>query len=112
MVFLCFKGTVQSSNIWAVSLALLTLLVCREKNILANLTNSQEQEPVGAGCFWLLGAGAAWKKNQAPEPEPLGKKIRSRSRLKKSQEPEPEKKLPAPQPWLQLYWICSFFQLQ
>ena len=33
----------------------------------------------GAGCFWLLGAGAAWKKNE--EPEPLGKK---------SQEPEPE----------------------
>ena len=35
-----------------------TLLVCWEKNILANLTNSQEPEPVGAGCFWLLGAGA------------------------------------------------------
>ena len=35
-----------------------TLLVCGEKNILANLTNSQEPEPVGAGCFWLLGAGA------------------------------------------------------
>jgi len=45
---------------------------------LANLTNSQEPkpEPVGAGCFWLLGAGAgggaAWEKNQ--EPEPLEKK--------------------------------------
>ena len=28
----------------------------------------------GAGrswVFWLLGAGAAWKKNQEPEPEPL-----------------------------------------
>ena len=36
----------------------------------------------GAGCFWLLeagagaawkktGAGAAWKKSQEPEPEPL-----------------------------------------
>ena len=64
-----------------------TLLVCGEKNILANLTNSQEPEPepVGAGCFWLLGAGAgaawkkigagagaAWEKNQ--EPEPLEKK--------------------------------------
>ena len=40
------------------------LLVGGEKNILANLTNSQEQKPVGAGCFWLLGvwagAGAAW----------------------------------------------------
>ena len=35
-------------------------LVCVEKNILANFTNSQElePEPVGAGCFWLLGAGA------------------------------------------------------
>ena len=69
-----------------------TLLVCGEKNILANLTNSQEPEPVGAGCFWLLGAGAgagaawkkksgagaAWEKNQ--EPEPLEKKVRSRSR--------------------------------
>ena len=64
-----------------------TLLVCGEKNILANLTNSQEPEPVRARCFWLLGAGAraAWKKNQEPElePEPLGKKIRSRSRFKK-----------------------------
>ena len=77
-----------------------TLLVCGEKNILANLTNSQEPEPVGVGCFWLLGAGAAWKKktgagaawgkNQEPELEPLEKK---------SQEPEPEKNLPAPQPW-------------
>ena len=39
-----------------------TLLVCGEKNILANLTYSQEPgpepEPVGAECFWLLGAGA------------------------------------------------------
>ena len=26
---------------------------------------------VGAGCFWLLVAGAAWKKSQEPEPEPL-----------------------------------------
>ena len=33
------------------------------------------------------GAGAAWKKNQ--EPEPLEKKVR---------EPEPLKNLPAPQP--------------
>ena len=45
-----------------------TLLVCGEKNILQNLTNSQEPEP---GVFGSL------------EPEPLGKKIRSRSRLKK-----------------------------
>ena len=34
------------------------VLPCGEKNILANLTHSQEPEPVGAGCFWLLGAGA------------------------------------------------------
>jgi hypothetical protein len=34
------------------------------------------------------GAGAAWEKNQEPEPQPL----------EKSQEPEPEKNLPAPQP--------------
>ena len=72
-----------------------TLLVCGEKNILVNLTNSQEPEP---GVFGSL------------EPEPLEKKNRSRSRLgkklqagagaawKKSLEPEPEKNLPAPQP--------------
>ena len=28
------------------------------KEYFANLTNCQEPEPVGAGCFWLLGAGA------------------------------------------------------
>ena len=38
------------------------------------------KEPVGAGCFWPLGAGAARKKYQEPEPEPLEKKVRSRSR--------------------------------
>ena len=60
---------------------------------------AKEPEPVGAGFFWPLGAGAArkkipgagagaaWEKNQ--EPEPL---------RKKSQEPEPQKNLPAPQP--------------
>ena len=42
----------------------------REKNILPNLTNNQ----AGAGFFWPLGAGAARKKYQEPEPEPLGKK--------------------------------------
>ena len=49
-----------------------TLLVCGEKNILANLTNSQEPEPepVGAGFFGSL----------EQEPEPLEKKVRSRSR--------------------------------
>ena len=59
---------------------------------------AKEPEPVGAGCFWPLeagaarkkipGAGAAWEKNQELEPEPLEKKI-----------PEPLKNLPAPQPW-------------
>ena len=54
------------------------------------------KEPVGAGCFWPLGAGAArkkipgagaaWEKNQEPEP------------LERSREPEPLKNLPAPQP--------------
>ena len=60
-----------------------TLLVCGEKNILSNLTNSQEPEP---GVFSSF------------EPEPLEKKTRSRSqsrsRLGKNQEPEPlEKKV-------------------
>ena len=63
---------------------------------------AKEPELVGAGCFWPLGAGAArkkilgagaragaaWEKNQEPEPEPLEKKSQ-----------EPEKNLPAPQPW-------------
>ena len=53
-----------------------TLLVRWEKNILANLTNSQEPEPVGAGATWKKtrsrsrlgkksGAGATWKKSGA-----------------------------------------------
>ena len=60
-----------------------TLLVCGEKNILANLTNSQEPEPLE-------------KKNQ--EPEPLGKKIRSRSSLKKVRSRSRKKicRLPSP----------------
>ena len=70
----------------------LTLLVCGEKNILPNLTNSQEPKPV---FIWPLGAGAPRKKT------------RSRSRLKKSQEPEPLKNLPAPQPWYILVYIIS-----
>ena len=41
-----------------------------------------EPEPVRAGCFRLLGAGAALKKNQELEPKPLGKKVRSQSRYK------------------------------
>ena len=72
-----------------------TLLVCEEKNIFPNLTNSQEPEP---GVFDSLepeplekkpGAAAAWEKNQ--EPEPLEKKLL--------------KKLPAPQPWH--FWWSS-----
>ena len=52
---------------------------------------AKEPERVGTGCFWPLGAGAgaARKKCQEAEPEPLEKK---------SQEPEPLKNLPAPQP--------------
>ena len=59
-----------------------------------------EPEPVRAGCFLPLGAGAAqkkipgagagaaWEKNQKPEPELLAKK---------SQEPEPDPgRLPSP----------------
>ena len=45
-----------------------SLAVCGEKNIEPNLTNSQKSEPV----FLSLGAGAARKKYQ--EPEPPGKK--------------------------------------
>ena len=61
-----------------------TLTSLREKNILPNLTNSQEPEP---GVFSSL------EPEQEPEPPEketrsrsrsrLGKKIRSRSRLKK-----------------------------
>ena len=77
-----------------------TLLVCGEKNILANLTNSQELEPVGAGSFWLLGAGAAWQKKTGAgagaaweknqEPEPLEKKLGSRSQKKICRLPSPD----------------------
>ena len=30
----------------------------------------------GAGCFWLLGAGAAWKKSQEPEPLKISRLLR------------------------------------
>ena len=76
-----------------------TLLVCGKKNILPNLTNSQEAEPE-PGVFGSLepeplekkpgaGAGAAWEKNQEPEPEPepLEKKVRSRSNKKFASSP-------------------------
>ena len=72
-----------------------TLVVCWEKYISPNLTNSQEPEPErqGAACFWLLGAGAgaACKKL----------KSRSRSRLKKKKRgARAGKNQPAPQPSL------------
>ena len=50
----------------------------------------------GAGCFWLLGAGAVfWPLGAGAARE---KTTRSRSRLKKKQEPEPLKisRLPSP----------------
>ena len=68
----------------------------REKEYFA-----KEPEPVGAGCFWPLGAGAArkkipgagagaaWEKNQEPEPEQLEKKVKSRSRKKIYRLPSP-----------------------
>ena len=33
--------------------------------ILSEKSRAGEQEPVWAGCFWFLGAGAAWKKQGA-----------------------------------------------
>ena len=63
-----------------------TLLVCGERNILPNLTNCHEPEPV----FWPLGdgAGAAWEKNQ--EPEPLEKMSGAGAAKKISRLPTPE----------------------
>ena len=68
-------------------------LVCKEKNILLNLTNSQEPEPVflapssrsRSRSKIMPGSGAAWEKIQEQEP------------LEKSR--EPLKNLPAPQPY-------------
>ena len=54
-----------------------TLIVCGEKNILPNLTNSQEPEP---GFFGPIEPEPIEKEYQETEPEPLGKKIRSWSR--------------------------------
>ena len=62
-----------------------TLLVCVEKNILANLTNSQEPE---SGFFGLLGAVAARKNTKRRSR--LGKN-EEQEPLEKSQEPEPLK---------------------
>ena len=57
-------------------------------------TRAGEPEPVGAGCFWLLGAGAgvAWKKNRSRSlsRSRLEKKSGGGAAWKKSQEPELE----------------------
>ena len=54
-----------------------TLLVCGEKNILPNLTNRKEPEPVFL---------APWSRSRSK------KNIRSQSRFGKNQEPEPDEK--------------------
>ena len=41
-----------------------------------------ELEPVGARCFWLLRAGAAWNKTEEQEPIPLGKKVKAKAAKK------------------------------
>ena len=63
-----------------------TLRVCGEKNILPNLTNSQEPEPF----FWPLGAGAVKKITRSQSQSRLGKKSGAGAAWK-SQEPEPLK---------------------
>ena len=61
------RGRLRKNQELVISLVLytscsFTLVVCGEKNISLNLTNSQELEPElesqGAACFWFLGAGA------------------------------------------------------
>ena len=65
-------------------LAVLHKYFVGKKNILPNLTNSQEQEPQGAACFWPLGSQSCLKKNTIkPKPEPFGEILGSRSRLEK-----------------------------
>ena len=58
----------------------------------------------GAGCFWLLWAGAALSrsrsKNNTRSRSRLGKKSEAGAAWRKSQKPEPLKNLPAPQPCL------------
>ena len=70
-----------------------TLLVFGEKNILPNVTNSQEQES-GFLAPWswsrsrskkIPGAGAAWGKNQEPEPDPIEKKAGAAKKFAGSQ---------------------------
>ena len=55
-----------------------TLLVCGKKNILPRSRSRVFLAGAGAARKKIPGAGAAWEKNQ--EPEPLEKKVRSRSR--------------------------------
>ena len=55
--------------------SVLYIVACGEKNILPNLTNSQEPEP------HVLAPWSLSRQNKKyQEPEPLGKKINSRSR--------------------------------
>ena len=90
------------------------LLVCGEKNILANLTNSQEPEPVGAGAGRSRVFLAPWsrsrsslKKNRSRSR--LGKKIRSRSRLKKKSGAGAGKKFAGSPAMAALYTISIYF---
>jgi len=67
-----------------------TLVVCGEKNILPNLSNSQEPEPVFLAP-WSRSRSRSEKKYQEPVPEPLWKNQEPEP-LEKSQEPEQEEK--------------------
>ena len=69
------------------------------------IVRAGEPEPVGAECFWLLGAGAgaAWKKPGAGAAWEKKSGARAGAAWKKNREPEPEKNLPAPQPCLFLF---------
>ena len=63
---------------------------------------AKEPEPVGAGCFWPLGAGAARKKIPgagAAWVKKSGAGAGAGAAWKKNREPEPLKNLPAHQPW-------------
>ena len=77
----------------------MTLVVCGEKNISPNLTNSKVSEPEpepnlqGAAFFCPLEPELLEKIMRSLSR--LRKKLRSRSRLKKNKEPEPEKSSPA-----------------
>ena len=89
-----------------------TILVCGEKNILSNLTNSQEPEP---GFFGPLEPEPEplEKKYQMPELEPLGNKIRSRSRsrLKKKSGAGAAKKLAGSPALNKIYKFLTFCKI-